>query len=64
MMTISAQKAKKYTGIFPAFYACYDEAGEVSPSRTRELAKYLLAQGYKLRTVNNRLPPYLLWSMI
>ena len=38
MMTISAQKAKKYTGIFPAFYACYDDTGEISPSRTRELA--------------------------
>ena len=44
-MTDSAQKVLKYTGIFPAFYACYDEAGEISPSRTRELAKYLLAQG-------------------
>ena len=52
MMTISAQKAKKYTGIFPAFYACYDDAGEISPSRTRELAKYLLAQGVQGLYVN------------
>ena len=51
-MTISAQKVLKYTGIFPAFYACYDEAGEVSPSRTRELAKYLLAQGVQGLYVN------------
>ena len=48
----SAQKVIKYTGIFPAFYACYDEAGEVSPSRTRELAKYLLAQGVQGLYVN------------
>ena len=51
-MTDSAQKVLKYTGIFPAFYACYDEAGEVSPSRTRELAKYLLAQGVQGLYVN------------
>ena len=51
-MTDSAQKVLKYTGIFPAFYACYDEAGEISPSRTRELAKYLLAQGVQGLYVN------------
>ncbi|CEY01245.1 N-acetylneuraminate lyase [Streptococcus pneumoniae] len=26
---------KKYEGVIPAFYACYDEQGEVSPERTR-----------------------------
>ncbi|OLV92038.1 N-acetylneuraminate lyase subunit, partial [Streptococcus pneumoniae CCCB] len=25
----------KYEGVIPAFYACYDEQGEVSPERTR-----------------------------
>ena len=25
----------KYQGIIPAFYACYDDAGEVSPERVR-----------------------------
>ena len=27
----------KYQGIIPAFYACYDDAGEVSPERVRAL---------------------------
>lgn len=37
----------KYEGIFPAFYACYDDAGAVSPQRARELTKYLLGKGVK-----------------
>ena len=36
---------KKYQGIFPAFYACYEDNGPVSPARTRALAKYLLDKG-------------------
>ena len=35
----------KYRGIFPAFYACYDEAGAVSPERTRALTEYLIGKG-------------------
>ncbi|WP_298024972.1 dihydrodipicolinate synthase family protein [uncultured Dysosmobacter sp.] len=38
---------KKYQGIFPAFYACYEDDGSVSPARTRALAKYLLDKGVK-----------------
>jgi len=38
---------KKYQGIFPAFYACYEDDGSVSPARTRVLAKYLLDKGVK-----------------
>ena len=38
---------KKYQGIFPAFYACYEDNGPVSPARTRALAKYLLEKGVK-----------------
>ena len=38
---------KKYQGIFPAFYACYEDDGSVSPQRTRALAKYLLEKGVK-----------------
>jgi len=26
-------KLEKYEGVIPAFYACYDEAGEVSPDK-------------------------------
>ena len=38
---------KKYQGVFPAFYACYEDDGSVSPARTRALAKYLLEKGVK-----------------
>ena len=37
----------KYEGIFPAFYACYDEAGDISPARVRSMARYLLEKGVK-----------------
>ena len=39
------EKLKRYQGIFPAFYACYDDTGRVSTSRTKSLAKHLLAKG-------------------
>ena len=38
---------KKYQGVFPAFYACYEDDGSVSPARTRALTKYLLEKGVK-----------------
>lgn len=36
---------KKYQGVIPAFYACYDEDGKVSPERVRALTKYLIEKG-------------------
>ncbi len=36
---------KKFTGVFPAFYACYDDQGEVSKERTARLAEYYLQLG-------------------
>lgn len=36
---------KKYRGIIPALYACYDEDGKVSPDRTKALTKYLMDKG-------------------
>lgn len=36
---------KKYEGIFPAFYACYDEAGAISPQRVRDFTEYLIGKG-------------------
>lgn len=36
---------KKFKGIFPAFYACYDDAGNVSKERTEHLCTYLLDKG-------------------
>lgn len=46
------QKIQKYQGIFPAFYACYDDVGEISPSRTQALARHLQAQGVQGLYVN------------
>lgn len=36
---------KKYKGIFPALYACYDEDGKVSPDRVKKLTQYLMDKG-------------------
>ena len=36
---------EKYKGIFPAFYACYDDSGEISPERVRGLTEYLIGKG-------------------
>lgn len=38
---------EKYQGVIPAFYACYDEEGKVSPERVRALTKYLIGKGVK-----------------
>ena len=35
----------KYQGIFPAFYACYDENGAINPSAIRELTRYYIEAG-------------------
>ncbi len=37
----------KYEGVIPAFYACYDEVGAVSPERVRALVRYLADKGVK-----------------
>lgn len=42
----------RYQGVIPAFYACYDDVGEVSQSRTQALARHLLAQGVQGLYVN------------
>ena len=36
---------KKYEGVIPAFYACYDDQGEISPERVRALVEYFIAKG-------------------
>ncbi len=43
---------EKYEGVIPAFYACYDEEGNVSPERVRELTKYFIGKGVKGLYVN------------
>lgn len=35
----------KYKGIIPAFYACYDEKGEISPERVQALTHYYMDKG-------------------
>ena len=45
-------KLEKYKGVIPAFYACYDEAGEVSSERVRALTQYFIDKGVKGVYVN------------
>ena len=35
----------KYSGIFPAFYACYDKEGEISKDGVKAFARYLCDKG-------------------
>ncbi len=37
----------KYQGIIPAFYACYDAEGEISPQAVQALTRHLLNRGVK-----------------
>lgn len=39
--------SKKFTGVFPALYACYDDNGDVSRERTVKLAEFYLSIGIK-----------------
>ena len=43
---------KKYEGVIPAFYACYDDQGEISPQRVRALVEYFLVKGVQGLYVN------------
>ena len=36
---------EKYKGIFPAFYACYDNEGNVSTQATKDFVEYLIGKG-------------------
>lgn len=42
----------KYKGVIPAFYACYDEKGNVSPKGVQALTKYFVEKGVKGVYVN------------
>ena len=37
----------KYQGIIPAFYACYDDNGGISPEKVRSMTRWLMDQGVK-----------------
>lgn len=43
---------EKYKGIIPAFYACYDSDGEISPKKVRELTEFHIRKGVKGVYVN------------
>ena len=36
---------KKYHGVIPAFYACYDESGAISPDAVRALTQHFIEKG-------------------
>ena len=36
---------EKYKGIVPAFYACYDDNGDISKERTMQLVEFLIEKG-------------------
>lgn len=42
----------KYKGVIPAFYACYDEQGEIFPEGVQRLAQYFVDKGVKGVYVN------------
>lgn len=39
------KELSKYNGVIPAFYACYDEQGNISPERVRSFTRYLIGKG-------------------
>jgi N-acetylneuraminate lyase len=38
---------RKYQGVIPAFYACYDAAGNISPEGAKVLTEHLIQKGVK-----------------
>lgn len=38
---------KKYEGIIPAFYACYDAGGKIDPEAVRALTRWFIGKGVK-----------------
>ncbi len=42
----------KYKGVIPAFYACYDEKGNISPERVQSLTSYFVEKNVKGLYVN------------
>lgn len=49
---VTMKNLEKYKGVIPAFYACYDQEGNISPERVRELTKYFINKGVKGLYVN------------
>ena len=45
---------KKYRGVFPALYACYDSQGHIDPRGVRNMTRYLCASGVSGIFVNGK----------
>ena len=43
---------KKYAGIFPAFYACYDKNGEINAQAVQDLTEYLIGKSVYIQMEN------------
>lgn len=43
---------EKYKGVIPAFYACYDKEGNISPEGVRSLTRFFIEKGVKGVYVN------------
>ncbi len=41
------RSVKNYYGVFPAFYACYSDNGDICPQRVTDFTKYLIDKGIK-----------------
>ena len=41
------RNVEKYQGIIPAFYACYDNEGNISVEGVQKLTQHLLDKGVK-----------------
>ena len=53
----------KYKGVIPAFYACYDDKGEISPERVRALTEYFVDKKVKGVYVNGSSGEYIYQSV-
>ena len=49
---LKMSKLDTYRGIIPAFYACYDDEGNISPERVQKLTQHFIDKGVKGVYVN------------
>lgn len=49
---VTMRNLDKYKGVIPAFYACYDKEGNISPEGVQSLTKYFVEKGVKGVYVN------------
>lgn len=54
---------QKYQGIIPAFYACYDDKGDICPERVKALTNYFIDKGVQGLYVNGSSGEYIYQSV-